>query len=52
LQQLQKRQKKQKVKHILKGRAAALPQTVEKVKQKCLTFFIDMWYKKYGDEMC
>lgn len=27
-------------------------QSVEKVKQRCLAFFIDMWYNKYGDEMC
>ncbi len=47
--------KNEKVKskqYIVKGRAAALPQSVEKVKQRCLAFFIDMWYNKYGDEMC
>ena len=27
---------------IVKGRAAALPQSVEKVKQRCLAFFIDI----------
>ena len=37
---------------IVNGRAAALPQSVERVKQRCLAFFIDMWYNKYGDEMC
>lgn len=33
-----KKAEKAKVKHILKGRAEALPQSVEKVKQRCLAF--------------